>query len=462
MGLKNKLIGDREFYGWLVKVALPIIIQNAITNFVGLLDNLMVGQLGTEMMSGVSIVNQLMMVYGVSMFGVIMGSSIFGAQFFGQGNMDGVRNTMRTKIVIGMGFTVLWITLYITAKVPLINLFLTEDGSGDLALTLSSGISYLMIMLVGLVPFTMSQIYSSTLREAGETFVPMVSSTVAVFVNLVGNFILIFGHFGAPKMGVAGAALATVISRFVEFAIVAGYSCTHTEKYPFMAGVFKSFHIPGELAIQIIKKGLPLIFNETLWSVSMAMLTQCYSTRGLSAVAAFNINSTVANLFSMVFFALGSAISIMVGQLLGAGKEEEAYDTDIKLIFTATVMSIVLGAILFILAPLFPRLYNTSEDIKALATLLIRANACMFPFYALYNGSYSSLRTGGKTIVTFIFDSFTLFLISVPLCFVLTRFTGLPLVVCYLCVQGVEAAKALIGMVLVKRRVWLNNLVSDL
>ena len=221
----RQFIGDRAFYRRVLGVAIPIIIQNGITNFVSMLDNIMVGQVGTVPMSGVAIVNQLLFVFNLCVFGAASGAGIFTAQFFGSQDQEGVRHTFRFKIMVGLLLGAAGIGIFLTAGPPLINLYLTGEGSAkDAALTLAYGLRYLRVMLFGLLPFALSNAYASTLRESGQTVVPMLAGVAAVLVNLVFNYILIFGKFGAPALGVVGAAAATVISRYVELAIVAGWT----------------------------------------------------------------------------------------------------------------------------------------------------------------------------------------------------------------------------------------------
>lgn len=204
------------------------------------------------------------------------------------------------------------------------------------------------MVLIGLLPFALSQVYSGTLRETGETIVPMIAGVAAVFVNLIFNYLLIYGSFGFPKLGVEGAAIATVLSRYVELGIITVWSHTHTDKVPYIKGVYRTLKIPKELTQQIVAKGLPLILNEALWAFGIAILNQCYSTRGLAAVAGINISSTITNLFNVVFIAMGSALAIIVGQLLGAGKLKEAKETDTKLIFASVASCFVIGTIMAI------------------------------------------------------------------------------------------------------------------
>ncbi len=438
-------------------------IQNGISNFVSLLDNIMIGQVGTEQMSGIAIVNQLLFVFYLGIFGALSAAGIFSAQFYGKGDHEGVRHALRFKLYVAIGIVILGILAFLAWGDQLILLYLHDEGGTTQSLdaALQYGREYLAVMLIGLLPFGIEEAYASTLRECGETRLPMMAGIVAVFVNLGFNYVLIFGHFGFPELGVTGAAIATVISRYVQLLIVFGWTHLHAERVPFAKGLYRSFSIPMDLVGKIVIKGLPLMINEILWAAGMAVLNQCYSLRGLDAVAGLNISSTITNLFNVVFIAMGSAISIMVGQLLGAGKMEEAMDTDVKLITFSVTSCIGIGAVLMLLAPLFPMLYNTSDQVRALATGFIRVGAGCMPIYAFMHASYFTLRSGGKTLITFCFDSVFLWTISTPAAYVLSRYTALPILTLYFCVQMIDLIKCAIGFVLVKKGIWLNNIVAQ-
>ncbi|MBQ4652155.1 MAG: MATE family efflux transporter, partial [Oscillospiraceae bacterium] len=303
----KKLVGDRAFYRRLMAVMLPILIQNVITNFVGLLDNIMVGQVGTEPMSGVAIVNQLLFVFNLSIFGGLAGAGIFTAQYYGKSDNEGVRHTFRAKLYLSAALVFIAFTVFLTMGDRLIELFLHEGEENlDLGATLAYGRDYLKVMLWQIPLFAIMQVYGSTLRETGETVLPMKAGVTAVFVNLVFNYILIFGKLGAPAMGVVGAAVATVISRVVECGIIVIWTHRHKSKALFIEGAYNSGYVPLSLVHQIAVRGLPLLVNEILWASGMTMLNQCYSTRGLEVVSAVNIATTVSNLFFCAFFAMGS------------------------------------------------------------------------------------------------------------------------------------------------------------
>ncbi|MDE6405262.1 MAG: MATE family efflux transporter [Lachnospiraceae bacterium] len=458
---RHKFIGDKSFYKMVLAIAVPIMIQNGITNFVSLLDNIMIGQIGTEQMSGVAIVNQLLFVYNLCLFGGVSGAGIFTAQYFGQKNQEGVRQTVRFKIWMVSLITLFTVILLLSAGDSLIRLYLQGDGTAEsAAATLRYGREYLLIMLPGLIPFMLVQVYSSTLRECGKTILPMKAGVIAVFVNLVLNYILIYGKFGAPALGVRGAAIATIISRFVECAIVLLHTHRHAQEHPFAQGLYVTLKVPASLVLKIITKGMPLLLNETLWAAGMAMLTQCYSIRGLNVIAALNISNTINNVFNIVFIALGDSVAIIVGQLLGAGKMDEARDTDNKLIAFSVFSCVLIAAVMLLLARFFPLLYNTNAEARALATYFIMLTAVFMPQNAFLHASYFTLRSGGKTIITFLFDSVFIWCVSVVIAFILSRYTNLPVVAVYAFVQMGDWIKCVIGFVLVKKGVWLQNIVS--
>lgn len=459
--LRECLLGDRAFYRHVLMVVLPIIVQNTLTNVVSLLDNVMVGQVGTLPMSGVAVVGQLLFVYNLAIWGSTSGAGIFGAQFYGRGDMEGVRHTFRFKLLVSTAITAAAIVLFLAAGTPLIEAYISADTSpADAAATLGYAQGYLRIMLVGLVPFGLTQCYAGTLRESGQTVLPMKASMLAMVVNFVFNALLIFGLGPFPRLGVAGAAIATVLSRFVELGIVVVGAHRSTDRYPFLQGVYHSFAIPRTLVKSIFIRSMPLLLNEMMWGSGQAVLLQCYSVRGIQAVAALNICNTIAQIFNEVFLSLGNATAIVVGQELGADRLTGARRTAWRMLTLSLASCVVMGTALAVCAPFIPRIYNTEESIRLLATELIRMAALCMPLYGFSNCEYFTLRSGGKTFITFLFDSCFTWVVSVPMAYCLSRFTGLNIVVIYLFVNGMDIIKCAIGFVLVKKGVWVRNIVK--
>ena len=460
--LKNNLIGDKNFYRRVIAIVLPLVIQNTITNVVSLLDNVMVGSVGTLQMSAVAIVNQLVFVFNLCIFGGLAGAGIFSTQYAGAGDTKGVRHCFRMKVYIGAVMVVIASAVFIFFAEPLVSSYLAEDTSAaDKASTLLYGTEYLKIMVIGLLPFTVSQIYGSSLRELGETKLPMTASIAAIFVNLIFNYLLIFGKFGFPCMGVSGAAIATVLSRFVEAVIIIIAVGRRKKDFPFIKGAFRSLYVPGRLCRDILTKGSPLLINEFLWAAGMAVLLQCYSVRGLDVVAAMNISNTINNLFNVIFISMGSAVGIIVGQHLGADNVKEAKVSVWRLITLSVLTCVVMGGLMALLAPYVPYVYNTEAHVREMATDFLYVVAGLMPVFAFANCSYFTLRSGGRTLLTFIFDSIFTWGLVVPFAYCLARFTSMPIVPLYLAVQALDFIKCAIGYVFMKKGYWIRNIVSD-
>ncbi len=458
---RQTFIGDRTFYRQVLLLAFPMIIQNAITSFVSLLDNIMVGQVGTEQMSGVAIVNQLLFVFNICIFGGVSGAGIFSAQFFGKGDFTGQKHAFRFKLYASIGIATLALLLFRFFDEPLISLYLSEQSDvGDPALALQYGREYLRVMLASLLPFALCQAYVSTVRETGRTMIAMVASAGAVVINLVLDVLLIFGIGIFPEMGVAGAALATVIARIIECGIVIVWTHCNPEKCRFIRGAYRSPRIPRGICRDILITGTPLMLNEMLWAMGMATIAQCYAVRGLDVVAAQNISSTITNLFNIVYIQLGSCISVIVGQHLGAGNLKKARDADTKMIFFSVAACVAVAALMAVSGGFFPSIYKTAESIKALARSFILIAALAMPLCAFSHCAYFTLRSGGKTLVTFLFDSVYTWVLVIPFAYFLANHTTLPIVTVFFLVQFTEILKVLLGFFMVRSDVWLQNIVQ--
>ncbi len=457
----KKLIGDRAFYKKVIGLMIPIMIQTGITNFVNMLDNIMVGRVGTDAMTGVAVANQLIFVFNLCVFGAISGAGIFTAQFFGNGDHKGAMHTFRFKIIFCVLLAVGAICVFAFLGTPLIMLYLKGEGdAANVANTLSLAKRYLGVMLIGLVPYAVSQCYGGTLREAGRPTVPMVAGVVAVAINLGLNYVLIFGKFGAPRLGVVGAAIATVISRFVELLFLVVYTFIKSDKCRFILEGWKSVYVPWWLIREIFKKGMPLMLNETMWSLGIATINQCYSMRGMDVVAANNISQTFFMVFSVAFMSVGSAIGIILGHALGSGETDTAMVTATRLIAFSVFVSVIVGAVYFVVARYIPYMYNTNFDVRFIAMRLMQITALVMPIDAFAHATYFTLRSGGKVFITLLFDSGFVWALSVPTAFLLIHFTSLGILGVFLSIQLLNLLKCILGFIFVKRGVWIKNIIS--
>ncbi len=462
MSFLKSLIGDKAFYKRAFSLAIPVMVQMGITNFVNLLDNIMVGRISTEAMSGVSIVNQFIFIFNLLIFGSLAGAGIYTVQFHGNNDRKGIKYSFRFKLLSSLVFSIIGICVFILLDDVLIKTFLFEQNSeGDLELTLKLGKEYLSIMLIGLIPYALSQVYASTLRETEHSVPPMVSSVIAVSTNFVLNYVLIFGKLGFTELGVKGAAIATVVSRFVELGILALWAHLNTHKCEFMRGVYKSVHIPYELVRSMMLKGLPLMANEFFWSTSVTLRNRCYATRGLEAVAAQNISSTIMNVISVIYMSFGTVISIMVGAQLGAGEIDEAKKTNRKLLTCTAACGLLVGAFLIAFSGLFPMVYKTSQHVRELAGSMMIVSGVLMSFQAFSHASYFSIRSGGNVFLTFFLDSGFMWMCVIPVTLIFTEFTDFKLIPLYIIGQGCEVFKLIFALIIFKRGTWTNRLVGN-
>ena len=456
---RSSLIGDRRFYRQIFALATPIVIQGGVTNLVTLLDNVMVGQLGTEQMSGVAIANQLLFVFNVGVIGALAGIGIFTAQFYGKRDEAGLCHMLRCKRVTAVAFTAISIAVFLLLGRAMIDGYIRFAGSeGSALLAGESAWTYLTIMLVGLLPFSVSQVYGTTLREVGWSIPPMVGSVVAVLLNLLLNYLLIFGKWGCPQMGVRGAAIATVASRFAEMLIVVVWAYCSDEDFIRRSWVRKP--MPKGLLRSVAVKTAPLLVNETIYAASFAAITQCMSTRGLAAIAASNIATNITQLFNVILYALGASLGIAVGNLLGANKFEEARETNSRMMALSIGACIVFGLVLLPASRWFPNLFNTTDEVRRMSGEMIRVIAYLLPIRGFTHLAYYTLRSGGRTMLTLAFDGGYVTLIVLPVTYLFARFTNLSATPLFAISLATELSKSVLAAVWIKRGVWVRNIVE--
>ncbi|MBR6704713.1 MAG: MATE family efflux transporter, partial [Lachnospiraceae bacterium] len=311
------------------------------------------------------------------------------------------------------------------------------------------------------VPYAFTQCFYSTLRECGRAVPPMVTGLIAMSVKVILNILLIFGNLGFPRLGVAGAAIAVVISRFVELAVIALWTKFHLRELPFMQGVFRSLKVPGALQLEMIRRAAPLMVNEALWTGGVAFMAQAYTTRELTAVAAVSISSTFYNLLSVTFIAAGIAIGILIGRLLGTRDFERAKEEARKMIvFTALIGAAV--AVVFVgVAFLAPELYNVTPEVRRTARDMLLITALFLPVNSALICAYYVVRSGGKTVLTTFLDSGLMWLFQCVPAYLLSRFTGIRVIPLYFWVQFGMVLKLAVNLYFVRRGDWVHSLVEE-
>ncbi|MDA3932161.1 MAG: MATE family efflux transporter [Tenericutes bacterium] len=449
----TKLFGDKAFYKRVIIIAMPIVIQQLITSSVQLVDNLMVGSLGELAIGAVSVVNQLYFVVIIVTFGAMGGAGIFSAQFFGSKQHDKLKQTFRFKLLIALVLSTSAILIFSLFGEYFISLF-TDNPT-----TISWGMDYLNIAKWVMIPLTISSAISSTFREIGITKPLLKISSVAILLNVVLNYLLIFGNFGFPKLGIEGAAIATLVSRTLEFILL--YVLLVFKGKVFNTSLLKIFRIDGLLFKVIIITAIPLVINEFLFSFGQTFFMQSYATRGDNALAAINITNAISQLVFITFGGIGTAVAVFVGNTMGENKLKEAKANSMKIIVFAVMFAFVLGIVLFILSFFVLNLYDISSETEFIAKFNIRVNAFMIPVISLYMVLYFTLRSGGDTRSTMIMDSGYIWVVQVPVIFVLSRFTNLPVIFLYLIIQSLELPKVILAYSRYKKEYWLRNLAVE-
>lgn len=450
--LKN-FIGDKKFYKTLFAVAMPIVAQQLITSSVQLVDNVMVGSLNESAIVSVSVVNQLYFVMMLITFGAIGGAGIFTAQYFGAKDFDKLKQTFRFKVMTAL--TVFFVSLFIFSFFgrSLISMFTDNPTS------IENGIAYLNIIRWGILPWVLTVAIANTFRDMGITKPLMYISLLAIITNTGLNYLLIFGKFGFPELGIEGAAYATVAARFVEFFFV--FLLMKSRGKVFDTKLSELLKIDKKVLFGIFAMALPLMVNEALWSTGQTMFLQAYSMRGENALAALNITGAISQLVFVTFGGIATGIAVLVGNTLGKNELQEAKDNAKKLIFFAVVFAAAMGVLLFILSFFIMDIYHVSAETQAIAVFNIRINAIFIPLYSFNVAIYFTLRSGGDTKSTLLMDSGYMWVISVPIAFVMSRYTDLPVTMMFLIVQILDFPKALFGLSRYRKHHWVKNLAEQ-
>ncbi|MDD4194404.1 MAG: MATE family efflux transporter [Acholeplasmataceae bacterium] len=446
-------IGDRQFYKTLFQVAAPLVLQQLITTSVQLVDNVMVGRLGESSIGAVSVINQLYFIVILVTFGAYAGAGIFTSQFFGSGDHDKLKQTIRFKLITGALIALIALIIFTVFGENLIRLF-TKNPE-----TIKQGLAYLKIARWSAFPWVISVAISNTFREMSITKPLLYISIVAIITNTLLNFLLIFGLLGFPALGVTGAAIATFISRFVELGLM--IVLLIKKGSIFNTKMTQMLHIQPKLLKSMIIMSIPLTLNELLWSTGQTAFLHAYSTRGDSALAALNISGAISQLVFVTFGGIATAVAVLVGNTLGKNALDEAKDNARKLIAFSVFFAAIAGLILFILSFFILNIYDVAETTKDIARFNIRINALFIPVYSFNVALFFTLRSGGDTKSTFMIDSGYMWVVAVPIAMVLAYLTDLKVTMMFLLIQSLDLPKMFFGLSRFRKEHWVKNLALE-
>ena len=458
MEQSRRLFGPGSFYKSALAIAVPIMLQQMIQSLVSLVDNFMVAGLGDVSMSGVNVAGQILFVFMVFLNTVCMTGGIFMTQFFGAGDREGMGQAFRFKLVMGLAAFVPYFLVTIVFPRAVMSLMLIGNTQADLIL--NEAVKYMHIMFLMGIPYTISVCIATSLRDMGQVKIPLYVTMAAMMINAVLNWILIYGHFGLPRMGVRGAAYATVIARAFEFILfIVVYSRL---KPAFMIRMADFFKINGRLFRETLKKGALILFCEMVWVFSETITTAVYNGRGgADVVSGMAAGFSIANLLFVAFGGIYSATGVILGKSLGAGKLEKARTEKTWLLSGAAVFGLFVMILGFGTTMLVPVVYGRlSASAVKICRDMVTLIAILMPFWLYMNTQQAIARAGGDTAMGFYVDGFLTLFVMIPMVLLLGKYTLIGPVMMYACVKIIDLMKVVIFHFWLKKERWLKNLTT--
>ena len=446
---------NRQLYKKLARIAVPISIQGVVSATLNLIDNLMVGFLGEADLAAVGIASQIYFIHYLILYGFTSGTATFMAQFYGAKDYKNIRKVVGFSIVVAFCVAVVFFVSAFFFTDNILGIYSNDPRIIEMARPYVKIGTACFFFLAFSVPLEMA------FKATQQTRVPLIVSTVVFSTNTCRNYIFIFGKFGAPAMGVAGAALATAIARFLEVLISLIFA--HRKSNCFHGSYRDFFGWKKEMVLRIVKNSMPTTLNELLWSVGQSMYVAAFSRIGTTAYAAYQAAASINSIFSFAAFSVGDAALILVGEKLGEGEREQTYILGKKLLKIGTVLGILVGLLLVLAAKPLVGFFSLTALGKTYAfRILVIYGLCMG--LNLYNGINitGTLRGGGDTRFAMMAECSCVWLVAVPLAFLASQVLHVPIFIAVLMIKSEEVVKCII---LTKRFIskkWVNNVITGL
>lgn len=442
---------DFKFYKTVLLVAMPVMLQQFISAFAQVIDNLMIGSLGADAIAAVGASNSIFTVVMVIGYGVSEGATVFGSQQFGAKQYNQMTKTFILSLVFALFFGFLSF-MVIRANGSFFLQLYNLDGQ-----RLTYGIQYITVVSLSYIFIILNGVVGSAIRSTGRTKIPLFCGMIAIASNTVLNYSLIYGNLGLPALGVEGAALATVLARIIESTLLV--IAVVGIKAEFTTNFFQNMRkISLNFIAKFTQKTLVLISNEFLWGFGMATLMTFYGSRSSDDLVSMQIASTTSNLMFSVMSGFAVSVSIFIGQQLGKNKLKEARENATKILILGVLVGFVITIITMISSFFTPYLFNVSDEIRMMSSWILRIIALAFPLYLFTVTIFFTLRAGGDVRGVFVMDSMAMWVITIPLAWAVVNFTELPMIYIYLAVQSTELLKAVIGYHRFRQEKWLKNL----
>ncbi|HHT64688.1 MAG: MATE family efflux transporter [Caldicoprobacterales bacterium] len=450
----NDLFEDRKFYQTLLKLAIPIAAQNFVASTVNMVDTVMIGQLGETEIAAVGQANQLFFLFALMLFGVISGSAIYTAQYWGVRDIKNIRRVQGLALISACAVAGVFTLIALFFPMQAMRVYSKDPVVVD------TGVRYLRIVGLSYIFTAVSFSYASILRSTEQPKLPMFISIISLIANAVLNYILIFGKLGSPALGVEGAALATLIARVVETALM--LIIVYTGKYVPAARIRELLDVSREFTVRFFRTAVPVILNESIWALGVSIYSIVYGRIGTSAVAAVNISGTVTNLAMVLFQGMSNAAGVMIGNRIGAGEEEHAYIYAKRLLALGPALAVLMGCLLALSSGFFAGFYNVPQEVQLYAVRLLIAFSLLMPFkmFNLIN-IVGVLRSGGDTRYSLFLDTAGVWGIGIPLALAGGLLLQLPVYWVYFLAGLEEVFKLVLGLRRFRSRKWINNLIHN-
>lgn len=466
MELIKNMLQDKGFLKRTFAITVPIALQNLLNNLLNMVDTVMISSLGQTEIAGVGLANKVFFVFSLLLFGVCSGSAVLASQYYGNRELLNIKRVLTMSLLIGVGGSLLFAGAAILFPEYVMRIFTNRPD------TIAEGAKYLVIIALSYPLTAVTQSYVSILRSMNCVRIPVVITTVAIGINVVLNYALIFGHFGMPAMGVAGAALATLIARIAEcgtlMIIVFSRKAGDDSIGDFVHTKFKEVKKSGEkwlnksFVIKYLETASPVIANEFMWGLGITMYSMVYGRMGDEAVAVTTITSTVENLALVFFFGICNAAAVILGNEMGANRLKEAEEHAKRYIVMVLMLTIVGAILTFSVKEPVIRLFDMPEEVNAYIRICLTAFAIYMPVRML-NCLFvvSILRSGGDTKAALFLDVSSVWLIGVPMAFLGGLVFQFPIHIVYIMILTEEIYKLVLGMFRYKKKKWLKNIVAD-
>lgn len=445
----------KDFYRNVYKIAIPVTLQSLIMALLTLTDQLMVGQLGDVAIASVGMSSKIYGIISVVLAGLAMGVSVYAAQFWGKEDRKSISGLLGIGLLVGFSLSFLF-SLFVFIKPQLcLSLFTTDTR------IIEDGFIFLQITALTYVPMMLTMMYSAILRSTEHVKLPMFVSLFTVVLNIILNYLLIFGKFGFPEWGLKGSAIATLIARIVECLLIIG--AVYKFKLPGGADFKDLFSASKSLVTKFIRTTYPIILTELIWVLGETVYAIIYSRMGTAEMTAMTITFPLQGICIGLLAGLSSAGGVMVGNKLGAGEEEIALQYAKRFILLGISVSLVIGAIIALISPLYVSAFNVSDETHQLGIYLVWVFAA-FLWVKVGNMIMAGgiLNSGGDSKFVFAMESTATWLIGVPSGLLMSFVWKQPIFLVYLVLSMEEVVRFAIGMARIRSKKWIKNLVNDL